>query len=179
VEKNYNYDYNPDHLNELPRLAVAEINDREVIYFVKKHAPDLIIIKGVSIFKAEVLEALNIDIVNIHSGWLPDYRGIQCGTWPLVKNDFNKLGVTFHVGEWRAEEKPAYTYEVYEGDHWITHEFWGGYVRHNIIRRKVYDRENKMIEDQFVTENHSIMMYQPFLESGYHNEQEPLKSSYG
>lgn len=28
-------------------------------------------------------------------------------------------------GEWRALEKELYSYEVYEKEHYITHEFWG------------------------------------------------------
>jgi vancomycin resistance protein VanW len=52
---------------------------------------------------------------------------------------------------------------VYEKDHWITHEFTGGYVRRNTIYRKVLDPEGKYIRDEFVTENHAIMMYEPLL----------------
>ncbi|UMZ73428.1 VanW family protein [Natranaerofaba carboxydovora] len=71
------------------------------------------------------------------------------------------------VGEWRSETEPCHSYEVYEKDHWITHEYWGGYVRHNIIHRKVYNLQGELIDDEYVTENHAIMMYQPYLESGY------------
>jgi len=70
------------------------------------------------------------------------------------------------VGEWRAERKPEYTYKVYEKDHWITQEYWGDYVRHNTIYRKVYNSRGELVDDQYITENHSIMMYQPLLESG-------------
>lgn len=69
------------------------------------------------------------------------------------------------VGEWRAENKPALTYQVYEKEHWIIHEYLIGYVRHNLIHRKVFNLNGEMIDDQYVTENHAIMMYQPLLES--------------
>lgn len=68
------------------------------------------------------------------------------------------------VGEWRTIEKPLYTYEVYEKEHKITHEYWGGYVRHNVIYRKVFDIDNNIVDDEYITENHALMMYQPFLE---------------
>lgn len=67
------------------------------------------------------------------------------------------------VGEWRRVEKPIYKYEVYEKKHWITQEYWGGYVRHNLIYRKKYDLQNNPIDDEYITENHALMMYEPLL----------------
>ncbi|MDD4049331.1 MAG: VanW family protein [Clostridia bacterium] len=70
------------------------------------------------------------------------------------------------VGEWRGIEALENKYEVYEKEHWITQEYWGGYVRHNKIYRRIYDIEPKKIGDEYITENHAIMMYQPFLKEG-------------
>ena len=42
-------------------------------------------------------------------------------------------------------------------------EYWGGYTRHNILRREVYDMDGNFIDDEYVTDNHAIMMYRPFL----------------
>ncbi len=82
---------------------------------------------------------------------------------------------THLVGEWRADSPPTRTYEVYEKEHWITHEPWGGYVRHNIIHRREYNIENELINDEFITENHAIMMYEPLLNpaNDHSHEQEP------
>ncbi|KGP75889.1 vancomycin resistance protein [Desulfosporosinus sp. Tol-M] len=66
-------------------------------------------------------------------------------------------------GEWRCEQPSPQKYEVYESEHLITQEWWGGYMRHNIIRRKVFDPGNNQIGDDFITENHAIMMYEPML----------------
>ena len=68
------------------------------------------------------------------------------------------------VGEWHTVNPPLRIYEVYEKKHWITLEHWGGYVRHNIIGRKIYNLDGIQIDDEEITENHAIMMYQPFLE---------------
>ncbi|MGM8216267.1 VanW family protein [Bacillaceae bacterium W0354] len=68
------------------------------------------------------------------------------------------------VGEWRAINPVVMSYEVYEKDHKITHEHWGGYVRHNTIYRKVYNGQNEWIDDEYITENHALMMYNPLLE---------------
>lgn len=39
-------------------------------------------------------------------------------------------------------------------------------MRHNVIRRKVLDIDNNQIGDDFITENHAIMMYEPMLPGG-------------
>lgn len=67
------------------------------------------------------------------------------------------------VGEWRSAFPRSRTYEVYEKDHSFTKEPWGGYVRHNTIFRKVYNLNDELIDDEFITENHAITMYEPFL----------------
>ncbi|WP_252504642.1 VanW family protein [Sporosarcina sp. Marseille-Q4943] len=66
-------------------------------------------------------------------------------------------------GEWRSIAPATRTYEIYEKEHHFTRELWGGYVRHNSIFRKVYDVDGNQIDDEFVTENHAITMYEPFL----------------
>ncbi len=74
------------------------------------------------------------------------------------------------VGEWRTTNSSGRTYEVYEKEHWITHEFWGGYVRHNRIGRRIYDVDKVLLGDELVTENHAIMLYQPYLSEGINQE---------
>ncbi|MHB1405216.1 MAG: VanW family protein [Desulfitobacteriaceae bacterium] len=70
------------------------------------------------------------------------------------------------IGEWRCEKPSALKYEVYESRHLITHEWWGGYMRHNVLKRRIFDADNIQVADEFITENHAIMMYEPLLESG-------------
>jgi vancomycin resistance protein VanW len=69
-------------------------------------------------------------------------------------------------GEWRTTSQSLYTYEVYEREHRITQEYWGGYVRSNSIFRKMYNLEGDLLADELIAKNHALMMYQPFLESG-------------
>lgn len=90
-----------------------------------------------------------------------------------IKNETNQIyqlviyfTETHLVGEWRADTPPNKTYEVYEKEHRITQEYWGGYIRNNKIYRKVYNLENELIDDEFITENHAIMMYEPLLTEG-------------
>ncbi|MDR3645213.1 MAG: VanW family protein [Clostridia bacterium] len=69
-------------------------------------------------------------------------------------------------GEWRSISEPRYRYHVYEKNHRMNLECWGGYTRHNELRRELYDTDGSLFYDEFITENHAVMMYQPFLEDG-------------
>lgn len=89
----------------------------------------------------------------------------------VIRNDTStpfqlviEVGEEYLIGEWRCKDKPLYTYKVYEADHKMKSEFWGGYSRHNILYRKKYDIEGLEIDDEFITENHALMMYSPFIE---------------
>lgn len=87
----------------------------------------------------------------------------------MIKNNTHsrfqlKLEITENMlkGIWVSDTPPEFEYEVYEKDHIIRHEYWGGYTRHNIIHRKKYGAEGQ-IDDEFVADNHAIMMYAPFI----------------
>lgn len=67
------------------------------------------------------------------------------------------------IGEWRCTDEPRYRYEVYEREHRMMQEAWGGYARHNVICRKIYSLDGELLEDEWITENHALMMYSPLL----------------
>ena len=68
-------------------------------------------------------------------------------------------------GAVRSSRPPEERYEVFEQDHLIRHEPWGGYSRHNRIARRVISADSGLlIREETVTENHALMMYQPFLD---------------
>lgn len=79
-----------------------------------------------------------------------------------------KLSGGFLTGEWRSTNPYDNTYQVYEAFHEIIPDLWGRYIRHNILRRKVYNTEKKLVGDEFITENQGIMMYPPFLKETPH-----------
>lgn len=74
------------------------------------------------------------------------------------------LDETDLCGCWRTDVKPIETYKVYEKEHYIKKELFGKYSRHNIINRKIYDLHGNDIADEYVTDNHALMIYEPFLE---------------
>lgn len=69
-------------------------------------------------------------------------------------------------GEWRSDAPIKDDYEVYQKEHWITAEVGNAYVRHNTIWRRHFVRDEngrRLLSDDYVTENHALMMYEPLL----------------
>lgn len=68
-------------------------------------------------------------------------------------------------GELRADAPLPYQMQVYEKAHWMQHEPWGGYSRHNVLaRRTLYS--GVLGPEEILLENHALMMYQPFVGDG-------------
>lgn len=70
----------------------------------------------------------------------------------------------------RSNQPAIHTYKIYEIDHRLSQAYWIGYLRHNVIYRKVYNMIGQELKDEYLTENHAIMMYDPFLESPMNGE---------
>lgn len=87
-----------------------------------------------------------------------------------LKNDTNQpfqlcleVGDTHLKGEWRSTVPAKHRYEVYEAAHEITADFTGRYIRRNVLRRRIYNAEDRLIGDEWIAENRAIMMYPPLL----------------
>ncbi len=74
-----------------------------------------------------------------------------------------QLSDAFLTGEWRSPAPFEFTYRVYEAFHEITGNFGGRNIRHNILRRRVFNGEQLQVADEFIVENQALMMYQPLV----------------
>jgi vancomycin resistance protein VanW len=75
------------------------------------------------------------------------------------------LDDAFLNGELWSDRQPFYHFEVFETDHMIKHQWWGGYTRHNKISKKIIRLSDGSETIEPVSENHAIMMYNPILEN--------------
>lgn len=57
---------------------------------------DLVIGFGTSIITARTLARMRYGFLNLHTGWLPDYRGVKSEFWTLAHEDHGKAGWTLH-----------------------------------------------------------------------------------
>ncbi len=89
----------------------------------------------------------------------------------MIRNDTDRpyqllLEVTenYLEGAWMSDRLQMFRYEIYEKNHRMEREYWGGYSRHNELWRKTFDKYESIVKNEFITENHAMMMYQPYLE---------------
>jgi vancomycin resistance protein VanW len=66
----------------------------------------------------------------------------------------------------QSDARKYLEFNIYESYHEIQHTSWGRYVRNNEVRRKVYNLDGEIIDDQYLFENHALMMYDPLLTDG-------------
>jgi methionyl-tRNA formyltransferase len=89
--------------NQLAQATVSKatrefsnINEGEGLAYVRQFNPDLIIsIRFGQMFKSSVIDIPRFGIINLHSGVLPDYRGILATFWAML-NDETHIGCTLH-----------------------------------------------------------------------------------
>lgn len=89
--------------NQLARATVSKttrefsnINEAEGLAYVRQFNPDVIVsVRFGQIFKPPVIAIPRFGIINLHSGVLPDYRGILATFWAML-NDETHIGCTLH-----------------------------------------------------------------------------------
>ncbi|HEX2946793.1 MAG TPA: VanW family protein [Clostridia bacterium] len=88
----------------------------------------------------------------------------------MIRNDTDtvfqlhvNVGESHLEGQWLSDNPPEYRYEIIEKSHQIKGEYWGGFSRHNELYRGKYTVAGEFLGEEYVAENHAIMMYSPFL----------------
>jgi methionyl-tRNA formyltransferase len=80
-----------------PMRLIDSIHAPDVLTEIGEFAPDLIIsIRFGHIFKAPLLQIPRLGILNLHSGLLPQYRGILATFWSLL-HQRSEYGFTLHT----------------------------------------------------------------------------------
>ena len=101
------------------QLFVENINksQREIILFIKEQKPDVALIFGVSIIKEPIFSELPGIKINLHSGFLPEFKGSAGNFWPFYFLKPNYVGMTFHfltskldAGEIIHQSQPTLNY---------------------------------------------------------------------
>jgi vancomycin resistance protein VanW len=86
----------------------------------------------------------------------------------------NNTENTFKINLWLDDEYlngiittatiVPFRYKIIETEHLFQAQSWGGYTRHNRIIKQITNTQNQEISEEFVTENHAVLMYTPFLQ---------------
>lgn len=77
-------------------IKVKNINSDYVIHLLNQNTCNLYVVMGTSILSEKTINACNAEIINIHRGYLPDYRGNNCIYFAYLNSDFQKIANTIH-----------------------------------------------------------------------------------
>ena len=88
----------------------------------------------------------------------------------MIRNDTQqpfqlclRVGQTHLEGAWQAMTPPEYRYQIVERNARMEQAFWGGYVRHNELFRRIFTPDGELVREEFLFANDAIMMYNPLL----------------
>ena len=86
---------------EIPHSLISRIEsvntDPSLLKIVKNINPDLIFVNGTRIISKKIIDSSNCDLINIHVGITPKYRGVHGGYWALYNKEKDLFGTTLHL----------------------------------------------------------------------------------
>lgn len=72
----------------VPVVNTASVNRPEYVEQVRAIAPDVIVsVAAPEVFKVQLLEVARLGCINIHSGRLPNYRGMMPTFWQMLQRE--------------------------------------------------------------------------------------------
>lgn len=78
-------------------VFVDNINEKKVADHLSSFSPDVTVVMGTSIIHNNILKIIaEHDIINIHGGYLPYYKGNHCFFFAFYNKEFDKIGSTIH-----------------------------------------------------------------------------------
>ena len=78
-------------------IECTDLNSVEIEQFLKEINPDAVIFTGGGMIRKTIIELSGNGILNCHMAILPEYKGMDVVEWPVLNNEFDKVGVTVHL----------------------------------------------------------------------------------
>ncbi|MDT7787159.1 MAG: methionyl-tRNA formyltransferase, partial [Pseudonocardiales bacterium] len=79
-----------------PTLKTPSVNDVKVQLWLREASPDVVVVTCTSVLNRETIDAAGDTILNIHGGYLPDYRGWYGFFFALYEGKPELVGSTIH-----------------------------------------------------------------------------------
>lgn len=118
VEKKLLGDVPPFPTKDVQEIPFGTLNSPEVYDWVRRRAPDFLVLYGSGILKSPLLDHYDGRVINLHLGLSPYYRGSGTNFWPFVNGEPECVGATIHLavlkvdagailGQVRPDPEPA------------------------------------------------------------------------
>jgi methionyl-tRNA formyltransferase len=75
---------------------IYDINSNKFILDLKKNKPDLGVVFGTRKLSNKLIRIFKDGVINIHRGYIQEYRGLDSEYWALYHKDYKKIGATLH-----------------------------------------------------------------------------------
>lgn len=86
----------PDEFEPTLEIPRNRVNGPEVIEFLRRQCPDLLVVSGAPILRSRVFDLAPLGSINVHLGIAPAYRGQDTLFWAVRRRDWDGVGVTLH-----------------------------------------------------------------------------------
>jgi len=80
----------------IPTLVVSSVNEQDALCAIDRARPDVTVVCGTMYIEPPVLEHTGLTL-NIHGGYLPDYRGNHAIFFACYRRDYGKIAATIHL----------------------------------------------------------------------------------
>ena len=78
------------------QVSVGGLNDPNEVTRMVEMKPNVVVVFGTGILKGDILSRFEGQLLNIHLGLSPYYRGAGTNFWPLVNGEPEFVGATIH-----------------------------------------------------------------------------------
>ena len=86
----------PENVLHVP-VEKGNMNSQVTLDLLQKMSIDIIVLYGCALIKDIILDEFEGKVINLHLGLSPYYRGSGTNFFPIVNNEFECLGATFHL----------------------------------------------------------------------------------
>jgi folate-dependent phosphoribosylglycinamide formyltransferase PurN len=82
---------------EVINLPFGQLNSEETVEVLEKNEINLVLLFGTSLIKPLILDHFPDRVINLHLGLSPYYKGSGTNFFPIVNEEFECIGATFHI----------------------------------------------------------------------------------
>ena len=95
--KNFEYKiFDKYKINILNLEDSNTLNTNKNINIIRDFQPDIIVVMGTGLLSNQIIEIPKYNILNLHTGYSPNYRGDKSNFWPIINDDYSNFGATVH-----------------------------------------------------------------------------------
>lgn len=93
---------------DIPVKSVSNFNSRAALDFLKKAKPGLLLFTGGGLLRKDLISLPALGVLNCHSGWLPQFRGMDVVEWAILQSKGKKpqLGLSLHLMDQGVDTGP-------------------------------------------------------------------------